>query len=137
MYFFVASFLQFPPETYSTPIPPTPFLLQSPSPMSDMQTITARDVEMDAILDRVKNVSLGTRSGGGVDGGGVIPGPTDVTVWVNDVQYLLPSHLLGDGARVSDIGLAVMPRVLGQKLDRLACTIYDAHSYIDRMSLID
>ena len=50
---------------------------------------------MDAVLDRVKNLALHA------DGSsGVVPGPTDITVWINDVQYLLPSHFLGDGSRV-------------------------------------
>ena len=50
---------------------------------------------MDAVLDRVKNVATPITASSGV-----VPGPTDVTVWINDVQYLLPSHLLGDGAKV-------------------------------------
>ena len=50
---------------------------------------------MDAVLDRVKNVATPITASSGV-----VAGPTDVTVWINDVQYLLPSHLLGDGAKV-------------------------------------
>ena len=48
------------------------------------------------VLDRVKNVN--TSKGGAA---GVVPGPTDVTVWIDGAQYLLPSQLLGgEGVKV-------------------------------------